>query len=124
MQAQYSVPFCVALALYRDPADPRSFDAAAIADPDIRAACAKVRLVPFPAGFKPRSGWHTRVQVTLRGGRRLLRDSPVFGGMPEQPFAPDELRAKFDVLTRDLGECASGALFDTFAHLEEKENLS
>ena len=35
MMAQYSIPFCVALALFRDPRDPASFDDAVIEDPDI-----------------------------------------------------------------------------------------
>jgi len=73
-----------------------------IADDDIRAACAKVRLASFPAGFKPHSSWHTRVQIALRGGKRLLCDSPSFEGMPEEPMGPDSLRAKFDVLTGTL----------------------
>ena len=34
---QYSVPFCVALALYRDPLDPRTFSEASLTDPKIRA---------------------------------------------------------------------------------------
>src|SRR5262249_58029332 len=37
MMAQYSIPFCVALAHHRDPRDPRSFNAAALADPPIRS---------------------------------------------------------------------------------------
>lgn len=124
MQAQYSVRFCVALALYRDPADPRSFDAAVIADEGIRAACTKVRLLSLPADFRSQSSWHTRVEIVLRGGKRLLRDCPRFEGMPEEPLGLDRLRAKFDMLTRDLGDSASGALFDTFARLEEKESLA
>jgi len=124
MQAQYSVPFCVALALYRDPADPGSFDAAAIGDRDIRAACARVKLAALPADFKPRSSWHTRVQVLLRSGKRLLRDSPSFEGMPEEPMRPESLRAKFDLLTRDLGDCGSRSLFEKYARLEETENLA
>ena len=35
--AQYSTPFCVALAFYRDPRDPTQFSDASIADADIRA---------------------------------------------------------------------------------------
>jgi len=124
MQAQYSVPFCVALALYRDPADPGSFDAAAIGDRDIRAACARVKLAALPADFKPRSSWHTRVQVLLRSGKRLLRDSPSFEGMPGEPMSPESLRAKFDLLTRDLGDCGSRSLFEKYARLEETENLA
>ncbi len=49
MQAQYSVPFCVALALFRDPEDPKSFDAAAVNDPVIRAVCRTVVYEVQPA---------------------------------------------------------------------------
>jgi 2-methylcitrate dehydratase PrpD len=124
MQAQYSVPFCVALALYRNPADPDSFDETAIADRDIRAACARVRLASLPADFKPHSSWHTRVQVVLRSSKRLLRDSPSFEGMPAEPMGPQSLRAKFDLLTRDLGDSDSRSLFEKYARLEEQANLA
>jgi 2-methylcitrate dehydratase PrpD len=124
MQAQYSVPFCVALALYRNPADPGSFDESAIADGDIRAACARVRLASFPADFKAHSSWHTRVQVVLRSGKRVLRDSASFEGMPEAPMSPQSLRTKFDLLTRDLGDAASCSLFEKYARLEEQANLA
>src|SRR5207244_13115534 len=42
MMAQYSIPFCVALAHVRDPRDPRSFDEAALRDPQIRALASRV----------------------------------------------------------------------------------
>ena len=42
MMAQYSIPFCVALALFRDPRDPASFDQSALVDADIRAMCQRV----------------------------------------------------------------------------------
>ena len=44
MQAQYSVPFCVALAVFRDPDDPKSFASNALDDPAIRAVCRNVEL--------------------------------------------------------------------------------
>src|SRR6266700_5872881 len=50
MLAQYSIPFCVALALYREARDPESYDQTALADPQIRALCRRVRLVPEPGG--------------------------------------------------------------------------
>ncbi len=52
MLAQYSIPFCVALALCREARDPESYDEAALADPAIRALCRKVKLVP-EAGAGP-----------------------------------------------------------------------
>ncbi len=45
MMAQYSVPFCVALSLYRDARDPDSFDERVVDDPAIRALCRRVELV-------------------------------------------------------------------------------
>jgi 2-methylcitrate dehydratase PrpD len=48
MLAQFSIPFCVALALHRDARDPESFDDTALRDPQIRALCRRVRLVPEP----------------------------------------------------------------------------
>src|SRR5260370_22657765 len=46
MLAQYSIPFCVALALHRDARGPASYDAGALADPRIRALTRPVRIVP------------------------------------------------------------------------------
>ncbi len=37
MMAQYSLPFCVALAHYKDPRDPASFNMKSFNDPAIRA---------------------------------------------------------------------------------------
>ncbi len=44
MMAQYSIPFCVALALYFDPTDPESFDERKLKDKKILAMMRKVRL--------------------------------------------------------------------------------
>src|SRR5712664_390506 len=46
MLAQYSIPFCVALALHREARDPESYDESALTDPQIRALTRRVRLVP------------------------------------------------------------------------------
>src|ERR1700758_200215 len=39
MLAQYSIPFCLALALHREARNPESYDEDALADPRIRALC-------------------------------------------------------------------------------------
>src|SRR5262252_1780170 len=46
MMAQYSIPFAVALALHRDPRDPRSFDEAAVHDSDILSLAARTTITP------------------------------------------------------------------------------
>ncbi len=73
MLAQYSIPFCVALALYREARDPESYDESALADPGIRALTRKVRLVPDAAG-----GGHGALgsTVTVTFGRRQAFRAP------------------------------------------------
>src|SRR5438132_6090623 len=44
MMAQYSIPFCVALAHFRDPRDPPAFDQTALRDQRIRALAARVTI--------------------------------------------------------------------------------
>ncbi len=124
MQAQYSVPFCVALALYRDPADPESFSDEALNSPEIRAACRRVRLVPFPLSETPRSAWHTRISVRLRQGETLLQDSPSFRGMPESPPSRNEVRAKFMTLCAGLGGAQAARLLEKLESLEELSTVS
>src|SRR5205814_9389078 len=46
MLAQYSIPFCVALALFREARDPESYDESALNDPQIRGLTRRVKLVP------------------------------------------------------------------------------
>jgi 2-methylcitrate dehydratase PrpD len=110
MLAQYSIPFSVALALCREARDPESWDERALADPQIRALCRRVKLVPGPHG-----GMAT---ITLADGRRLERTAE--SGMLE----PGELGDKFLRLTRAaLGEHAARALFERLQRLEEEESL-
>ena len=56
MMGQYSIPFCVALALFRDPRDPASFDDSALTDPSIRSMCDRVAVTtadPAPLSAPP-----------------------------------------------------------------------
>src|SRR5207244_7248472 len=77
MLAQYSIPFCVALSLYREARDPESYDEGALADPQIRALCRRVKLVPEPNG--EHGGTASTVTITLADGRRFERRA--HGGM-------------------------------------------
>src|SRR5580658_4281380 len=83
MLAQYSIPFCVALALFREARDPESYDDTALADPAIRALCRKVKLVPEGgdgyAGSHGAPGSH--VTITLADGR--IFEQHETGGMLE-----------------------------------------
>ena len=90
MLAQYSIPFCVALALFREARDPENYDEMALSDPAIRALARRVRLAPV-SGYGQTA---SMVRVTLTDGRELERIE--IGGMLE----PGELPDKFARLTR------------------------
>jgi 2-methylcitrate dehydratase PrpD len=120
MLAQYSIPFCVALALFREARDPESYDESALADPRIRALTRRVRLVPEQG-----SGGHashggamgSTVTVTLADGRHFERhvDSDL--------LEAGELADKFTRLTRAvLGERAP-VLYERLQRLEREPNL-
>src|SRR5688572_1105246 len=69
MEAQYSIPYCTAVALNGDPADPNEFSAPAIDDPVRRAFASRVELrvdEASEAAYPARFG--SRVELHLRGG--------------------------------------------------------
>ncbi|MBV8504324.1 MAG: MmgE/PrpD family protein, partial [Alphaproteobacteria bacterium] len=113
MLAQYSIPFSVALALCREARDPESWDERALADPQIRALCRRIRLVPEPKGELGGT-----VTIALLDGRRLERHAE--NGMLEA----GELADKFLRLTRTaLGENGAAALFERLQRLEQEKSL-
>ncbi|HXO91397.1 MAG TPA: hypothetical protein VN849_11475, partial [Stellaceae bacterium] len=117
MLAQYSIPFSIALALHREARDPGSWDETALADPQIRALCRRVKLVPESGG--EHGGMASTVTIELADGRRLKRRAE--NGMLE----PGELKDKFLRLTRSaLGDAAARALFVRLQRLEDEENLN
>jgi 2-methylcitrate dehydratase PrpD len=123
MMAQYSVPFCVALALYRDARDPQAFNDAAVRDPDIRALAAKVTIT-IDQDVHSHGALASTVAVTLKDGRTFTRRVEHFKGTPENPLAPDEMRDKFLRLTRKYREADMIRLFTRLQRLEDEPDLA
>ena len=121
-QAQYSAPFCVALALFRDPDDPKSIDASALADPRIRAICRAVELRPYGDGNG--SNKVVRLTVRLKDGRQFVRDANSFKGMPTNPLSRADLGYKFRLQAAVLGEAGATRLFERLERLEEEPRFS
>jgi 2-methylcitrate dehydratase PrpD len=115
MMAQYSIPFCVALAHVRDPHDPRSFDETALRDLQIRALASRVKITVAENSPTPLAAV---VTVTLYDGRVFTRSVADFKGTPRCPLDPTELREKFLLLT---SHCTSGDMGKVFARLQELE---
>jgi 2-methylcitrate dehydratase PrpD len=120
MMAQYSIPFCVALAHMRDPRDPRSFDETALRDPQIRALAQRVKITVAEERPTPLAA---AVTVTLRDGRVLGCSVADFKGTPAHPLEPGELREKFLMLTRHCTADDMGAMLDRLQDLESEPDL-
>src|SRR5882757_1560717 len=117
MLAQYSIPFCVALALFREARDPESYDESALNDPQIRSLTRRVKLVP-EAGGGGHGAMGSTVTLVLADGRRFERH--VDSGLLE----PGELPDKFTRLCRGaLGESGAARLFARLQRLEEEASL-
>jgi 2-methylcitrate dehydratase PrpD len=115
MLAQYSIPFCVALALFREARDPESYDEGALADARIRALTRRVRLVAEDGGGHNAG---STVTIALRDGRQLERHED--SGLLEA----GELADKFLRLTRGpLGADRAEALYGRLQSLEGEARL-
>ena len=96
MDAQYSIPYCAALALTRDPGDPRAFEPAGYTDSAMLALAARVETrvdAECDAVYPQRFG--SRVQLHLADGtvKEALTLDPH--GTPADPCSDAELNAKF-----------------------------
>jgi 2-methylcitrate dehydratase PrpD len=120
MMAQYSIPFCVALAHVRDPRDPRAFDDTALADPRIRSLAERVTITIAKERPTPLAA---DVTVELKDGRALTRSVADFKGTPERPLDRRELKEKFLLLTRHCTADDMGDMFDRLQNLENEPNL-
>ena len=96
MGAQYSIPYCAALALTGDPTDPAMYAEAAIDDPTRRKLAQRVELLPDDEmeAVYPRH-YGSRVRLELDGG--TVRESKVLDphGMPADPVTESERIDKF-----------------------------
>ncbi len=96
--AQYSVPFCAAIALYYDVNDPLAFSETALNDAKVRLLTQKMKIVEMDRTEKG-GAWATRVVVTLKDGRQFERFAEEFKGTPATPLSAEELRIKFMRMT-------------------------
>jgi 2-methylcitrate dehydratase PrpD len=119
MQAQYSVPFCVAVSAYHDPSDPAVFSEQTIAEARVRNLAKRIRVTTSDQT----TGWATRMQVVLRDGRTFDGALDAFLGCPEKPFTSDGLRAKFDKLVQGGSDKLKATLFDDLMRIDELPSL-
>jgi 2-methylcitrate dehydratase PrpD len=121
MMAQYSIPFCVALALFRDPRNPASFDEPALLDADIRSMCRRVTVtVASPPTRLPGA---SQVTVRMKGGRSIMGEVEEFNGTPARPLTRADLRDKFTMLMGAPDAARATALFERLQSLEDETDV-
>ncbi len=104
-QAQYSLPFALAVMLVHGRIGPKDISGAALSDPEIAAVLAKVSVREEPRHSQrfPVGRW-SDVVVTLNDGSRLASGDVQARGGPEAPMALSEVEAKFRVMAASLPE--------------------
>jgi len=120
MMSQYSTPFCVALALYRDPRDPASFDEHALNDPAIRSLCRRVTVRPLQ-GHVGHGDVASTVTIATTDGRELTRRVEAFMGTPARPFDRAAMREKLLMLTRR--QPGAERMLERLQELEKEDSL-
>jgi 2-methylcitrate dehydratase PrpD len=96
MGAQYSIPYCAAVALLGEPRDPRTFLVEAVNDPTTRALAAKVDIVVDPAveAVYPRQ-FGASMRLELADGTVHERTAMECHGTPADPCTRQEHLDKF-----------------------------
>ena len=120
---QYSVPFSVAVALYKDPLDPRTFSEATLNDARIRSLArgAQVELLKTAPGYQSSA---CRLTLKLKNGKDLTAEGHDFKGTPTMPLTRDELRDKFLKLTAHRDRAKAERLFAQLAEAEKVADFS
>jgi 2-methylcitrate dehydratase PrpD len=119
--AQYSVQFCVAVALYRDPTIPQVFSEETLADPKVRALAKGARVVALKADAHPS---HAAVTLKLKDGREVAAEGHDFKGTPTMPLTRAELLDKFLKLTAHKDRAKAQRLFAQLAEAEKVVDFS
>lgn len=100
--AQYSIPFCIAVALCHGEAALLPLEDRHLSDPDVVALAGRVRLSADPryAGAFPAATPAT--VVVIANGERFSHEVVYPKGEPNNPLSNEELTAKFERLSQAL----------------------
>ncbi|HTK13093.1 MAG TPA: hypothetical protein VL402_04775 [Xanthobacteraceae bacterium] len=115
--AQYSVPYSLALALFRDPSDPRAFLDGPDQNEDIITLSRRIVLKPND-GENARNDLACRLDIVLRDGRALTMSRRDFEGTTTSPLSRQRLREKFFFLS-SLDTEHSQEIYNRLNRIEE-----
>ncbi len=121
--AQYSVPFCLAIAAYRDANDPQAFLDNPQADDKICDLAGRVRLTLNEEIARTGNDWATRLTVILRDGRELVMKRTDFSGAPSSPMAAEAFAQRFRKLAAHGGSGYDSGLFERLSSMENIKTI-
>lgn len=126
LQAKFCMPFLLSAMLLSRRAGVKEFTDEYVCSEPVQAMMRRVR-----TEFDPKiealghEKIRSRVEVTLRNGRKLVRDSgEAYRGGPDNPLSDEELRAKFtDCTEKVLDSAARDRINDAVAGLEDLKDM-
>jgi 2-methylcitrate dehydratase PrpD len=123
--AQFSIPYCCALALMGDPAEPALYASDAIDDPERRELARRIEIVidPEMEAAYPRH-YGARVELELANGARKTSAMLDPHGMPADPCTPAEVLEKFGRLAgRTRTPAAVAGIIETVRNAHRLQSL-
>lgn len=125
-EAQFSLPYCVAVALVTGSARLDAFTPARLGDAKIREVMSRIELYTDPqadaAYPKQRAAI---VEVETNDGRRLEFRAPTRKGDPDSPLTDPELFDKFhELVASSLGESKSAALLEYLMSIDRLDEIT
>lgn len=112
-QAKFSIAFSIAAKLLKGDAMPRRYTDAALADPEMRALMARIRVradTALDEGYPDRRG--AMIGARTVDGRELAYALDRALGEPEQPYAQADIERKFDLTAGALYGPSAGRIKD------------
>jgi 2-methylcitrate dehydratase PrpD len=116
--AQYSLPFTIALALFRDPGDPQAFLDGPNQNPAILDLAKRVELRPYAKEGPNNNDMACRLHITLNDGRTLSIAKTDFEGTTTSPLSRERLEQKFLKLSEVIPAAQRTALLARLNSLE------
>jgi 2-methylcitrate dehydratase PrpD len=126
IDAHFSIPFCVAVALMDGALTPRQLWKERIRDPRIHELASRVTLTEDPGMSRAYPGkWPVELTVRLRNGERITRRVDEVKWSPERLPSWEEIAAKFRMNADPvLGERRAAQVIDLLAAIEPDAKLS
>ena len=127
LQAKFSMPFCIALAIQDGSVTPLHFTDERVRDPVIVNLMGRIHMEVDPElakkGYLSRSD--STVRIKLKNGRKLTKRVKMARGNPERPFSDRELEKKYLTCAEEtIAHRAAAESLDMIRHLEDMMRIS